>query len=74
MLLNKEGIDRLMIVLHLINRFKETGILYILWLDDLQISGYTAHCPGSCQVATYPHFCLEAEDLLHVKHVQSYVY
>lgn len=29
--------------------------------------------PGTCQVATYPHFCLEAEDsTLHNDHVESF--
>ena len=29
--------------------------------------------PGSCQVATYPHFCLEAEDSsLHLEHVVAF--
>ena len=34
---------------------------------------YGALPPGSCQVATYPHFCLEAEDsALHLEHVNAY--
>jgi hypothetical protein len=34
---------------------------------------YGALPPGSCQVATYPHFCLEAQDSsLHQDHVQAF--
>ena len=34
---------------------------------------YGALPPGSCQVATYPHFCLEAEDSgLHPEHVEAF--
>ena len=34
---------------------------------------YGALPAGSCQVATYPHFCLEAEDsALHNEHVQAF--
>ena len=34
---------------------------------------YGALPPGSCQVATYPHFCLEAEDSsLHLEHVEDF--
>ena len=34
---------------------------------------YGALPPGSCQVATYPHFCLEAGDsFLHQDHVQDF--
>lgn len=34
---------------------------------------YGALPPGSCQVATYPHFCLEAQDSsLHQEHVQTF--
>ena len=34
---------------------------------------YAALPPGSCQVSTYPHFCLDATDSsLHADHVNSY--
>ena len=34
---------------------------------------YGALPPGSCQVATYPHFCLDAEDsTLHQDHVEAF--
>ena len=34
---------------------------------------YGALPPGSCQVATYPHFCLEAQDSwLHQEHVEAF--
>ena len=34
---------------------------------------YGALPPGSCQVSTYPHFCLEAKDsALHIEHVEAF--
>ena len=34
---------------------------------------YAALPTGSCQVATYPHFCLDAEDSdLHIEHVDNF--
>ena len=76
-LLNKEGIDRLIDrLLLVINRLKKNWHPFLYpWLirpvADKWIYGSLPH--GSCQVATYPHFCLEAEESsLHIKHVESY--
>ena len=76
-LLNKRGLDYLIDPLaRLSNRYiKNWHPLLHPWkirpVADKWI--YGALPPGSCQVATYPHFCLDAEDsALHFEHVEAF--
>ncbi len=76
-LLHKRALDLLLDPLVVFtNRFKKNWHLLVHpWgirpVADKWIYGSLP--PGSCQVATYPHFCLEAQDsTLHVDHVEAF--